>query len=70
MLRDLAGRYDLSDLRLADDGTLFVHVDDDPGYRQLLEFVAEATRAVGAEPNVATDETPAAAVKLPAAVAL
>src|SRR5699024_9309016 len=70
VLRDLAGRHGLSNLRLAADGTLFVHVDDDPGYRRLLDFVADATAGIGAEPNVVTDETPAAATKLPTASAL
>lgn len=70
ILRDLASRHGLSNLRLALDGTLFVHVDDDPGYRRLLDFVADATAAVGAEPNVVTDEAPVATTKLPAATAL
>lgn len=67
-LRVLAARHGLSGPRLADDGTLFVHIDQDPGYRPLLAFVDEATKALGAEPNVVTDQTPAAAAKLPDAV--
>jgi hypothetical protein len=69
-LRTLAGRHGLSGLRLAADGTLFVHVDDDPGYRPLLTFVDEATKSLGAEPNVVSDQTPAAAAKLPSAAVL
>lgn len=66
-LRALAVRHGLSGLRLADDGTLFVHIDSEPGYRPVLDFVDAATRVLGAEPNVITDQTAAAVAKLPGA---
>lgn len=69
-LRTMATRYGLSGLRLVEDGTLFVHIDSDPGYGPLLAFVDEATKMIGAEPNVVSDETPAAVAKLPAAAVL
>lgn len=69
-LRTLAARHGLSGLRLAEDGTLFVHIDSEPGYRPLLTFLDEATKALGAEPNVVTDQTPAATAKLPGATPL
>ncbi len=70
LLRELAARQGLSDLRLAPDGTVFVHVDNDPGYGPVLRFVEAATKALGAEPNVVTDETAAARAKLPTSTAL
>lgn len=66
-LRELASAHGLSELRLASDGTLFVHVDRDPGYRPVLRFVEEATKSLGAEPNVVVDDAPAAKAKLPTA---
>lgn len=69
-LHALAARHGLSGLRLSDDGTLFVHIDSEPGYRPLLAFVDEATKTLGAEPNVVTDQTPAAEAKLPGAAPL
>jgi hypothetical protein len=70
ILRELAAREGLSNLRLAVDGTVFVHIDHDPGYGPVLRFVEAATRVLGAEPNVVTDETPAARAKLPTSAAL
>lgn len=69
-LRKLAAREGLSNLRLAPDGTVFVHVDRDPGYGPVLRFVEAATELLGAEPNVVTDETESARVKLPSSAAL
>lgn len=69
-LRELAAREGLSDLRLAPDGTVFVHVDHDPGYGPVLRFVEAATEVLGAEPNVVADETAAATAKLPTSAAV
>jgi hypothetical protein len=43
-LRELAARQGLSDLRLAPDATVFVHVDHDPSYGLVLRFVEAATK--------------------------
>jgi hypothetical protein len=59
-LRRTADELGLSNLRLAKDGTLVVHVDDDPSYRQVLKFVTEASRILGAELHVVTDDAPIA----------
>jgi hypothetical protein len=59
-LQRLADELGLSNLRLAQDGTLVVHVDDDPSYRPVLKFVTEATLILGAEPHVVTDDAPIA----------
>ncbi len=58
-LLELAARHHVSDLRLTDDGTLVLHVDDDNTYRPVLKFVDEVTRFLGAEPHVVTDDAPA-----------
>ncbi len=55
-----ARRHGLSAVQLADDGTVVVHVEQDPTYRSVLRFVAEAFAAVGAEVHVITDDTQAA----------
>jgi len=55
-----ARRHGLSALRLTADGTLLVHIDEDVTYRPVLQFVAEATGLLGAEPHVVTDDTVAA----------
>jgi hypothetical protein len=70
ILRTMATRHGLSDLRLDNDGTLFVHIVSDPGYRPLLAFLAEATRTLGVEPNVVSDDAPVAASRLQHAAAL
>lgn len=59
-LTEMAGRLALSDLRVADDGTVLVHVDRDPGYRPVIRFVNEATRLLGAVPRVVVDSAPGA----------
>lgn len=59
-LSKLARSLELSDLRLTPQGTLVVHVERDPSYRPVLKFVTEATRILGAEPHVVTDDAPAA----------
>ena len=65
-----ASKHGLSDLRLAPDGTLFVHVDHVPGYGPILRFVADATKLLKAESNVVTGDTAAARVKLPTSSSL
>lgn len=57
---DLAVRLDLSDLRVADDGTLLVHVDRQNGYRPVINFVNEAAQLLGAVPRVVVDSAPGA----------
>jgi hypothetical protein len=42
-----------------DDGTLVVHTDE-PGYRAVLEFAAQAAAEVGTYVHVITDDVPAA----------
>jgi glucose/arabinose dehydrogenase len=64
-LRTLADRHGLSRLCLTADGTLFVHVDSESGYRPILAFVDVATQVLGAEPNVVSDQASVAATKLP-----
>lgn len=59
-LTDLAGRQELSDLRVAKDGTLLLHVDRDLGYRPVIKFVTQATRLLGAVPRVVVDSAPGA----------
>lgn len=59
-LTEMAGRLDLSDLRVADDGTVLVHVERDLGYRPVIAFVNEATRLLGAVPRVVVDSAPGA----------
>lgn len=39
---------------------MVVRVDDDPTYRSVLRFIADAFSAVEAEGHVITDDTPAA----------
>jgi hypothetical protein len=59
-LQQVADELGLSNLRLATDGTLVVHVDDDPSYRQVLKFVTETSRILGSEPHFVTDDAPIA----------
>ncbi|HLI53812.1 MAG TPA: hypothetical protein VKU88_05770 [Acidimicrobiales bacterium] len=61
-LREMAARLELSNLRVADDGTLLVHVDVDgnPGYRPVIKFVNQATDLLGAVPRVVVDSAPGA----------
>lgn len=59
-LTALATSLGLSDLRVADDGTLLVHVDNEDGYRPVINFVNEATRLVQAVPRVVVDSAPGA----------
>jgi hypothetical protein len=59
-LRAVAGRLELSRLRVADDGTLVLHVDGDLGYRPVITFVNEATHLLGAIPRVVVDTAPGA----------
>jgi hypothetical protein len=59
-LKQLASRHGLSSLRLADEGTLVVHVEFDPTYRSVLKFIAQATHLLQAEPHVITDDSPIA----------
>ncbi|MHB8296028.1 MAG: hypothetical protein ACYDH5_15705 [Acidimicrobiales bacterium] len=54
-IKDLAVRLEPSDLRVADDGTLLLHVDRDPGYRPVIKFVNEAAQLLGAVPRVVVD---------------
>ncbi len=56
----LAERHGLAELRLTDEGMLVVHVVDDPTYRPVIRFVRDATHLLGAEPQVVTDDAPAA----------
>ncbi|MHB8437848.1 MAG: hypothetical protein ACYDD4_01615 [Acidimicrobiales bacterium] len=64
-LRERDQEHGLSDLRLAPDGTVFVHVEREPGYGPVLRFGAEAAKLLKAEPNVVTDDTAVARAKLP-----
>lgn len=59
-LRELAARLGLSDLRVAEDGTILLHVDHDRTHRPVIRFLNEATRLIGAEPYLVTDDAPAA----------
>lgn len=59
-ITDLAVRLNLNALRLADDGTLLVHVDHDRGYRPVINFVNEAAQLLGAIPRVVVDSAPGA----------
>lgn len=62
-LLELARHHGLSDVRLASGAapaTLVVHVDEDPTYKPVLRFLADATDVLGAEPHTVTDDTPAA----------
>lgn len=58
-LRQLAERSSLGEPRVRDDGTLVVHTDE-PGYRAVLEFAAQAAAEVGTYVHVITDDAPAA----------
>lgn len=59
-LTNVAARVGLSELRLADDGTLLVHVTSDRGYRPVIDFVNEASKLLGAVPRVVVDSAPGA----------
>ncbi|MGI8427500.1 MAG: hypothetical protein ACR2FO_09040 [Actinomycetota bacterium] len=54
-----AKSHALSDVSLANDGTLVVHVDEDPTYREVLGFITDVKKVIGAAPRVITDDSPA-----------
>lgn len=58
-LRQLAELRGLGEPRVRDDGTLVVHTDE-PGYRAVLEFAAQAAAEVGTYVHVITGDAPAA----------
>lgn len=53
-----ASKHGIDDIRVAEDGTVVVHAND-PTYRPVLRFIADASSAVGAEVHVITDDAPA-----------
>lgn len=55
-LRETATRLGLSELRVADDGTIVLHVDNDATHRPVIRFLNDATTLLGAEPYVVTDD--------------
>lgn len=59
-LKEMAVRLELSDLSVANDGTVVLHVDRDLGYRPVIKFVTEATQLMGAVPRVVVDSAPGA----------
>lgn len=63
-LRRAVDRSALSRPRLRSDGTIIVH-SEEPGYREVLRFAAEAANLVGAYVHVITDDVPAAQVDAP-----
>ena len=63
-LRQAVFAAGLSRPRLRADGTIMVHTDD-PGYRPLIRFAANAARIVGTYVHVITDDVPAAQVDAP-----
>ncbi|PZS04046.1 MAG: hypothetical protein DLM56_07220 [Pseudonocardiales bacterium] len=58
-LRRLAARHGFTQARIADDGTLIVHVDE-PGYRPIIRFSIDAATLLGAHVQTITDDVPAA----------
>ena len=52
-----ATRHKMTNLRLAEDGTLVVTVEENPGYRSVISFIDDLSKVIGAPPHVITDDT-------------